>query len=115
MSPYFKRSEFACRCQCGADTVDYELIQVLERIRTHYGKPVVITSGIRCATHNKNVGGASKSSHLSGKAADFYVKGVDLAVVHRQLLNWYPDRYGIAIGSGFVHVDVRSAPSRWTY
>ena len=115
ISTHFKRREFACKCGCGSDTVDHELITVLERIRAHYGKPMIITSGQRCATHNKAVGGASKSSHLSGKAADFYVKGIDLATVHRQLLSWYPDRYGIAIGGSFVHIDVRSAPSRWTY
>ncbi|MGL4843956.1 MAG: D-Ala-D-Ala carboxypeptidase family metallohydrolase [Aeromonas veronii] len=115
-SPSFKRSEFACRCKCGTDTVDHELISVLERLRAHYGKPIIITSGQRCTAHNRAVGGSPKSSHLTGRAADFYVKGIPLDVVHQQLIDWYPDRYGIAVGSGFVHVDTRSGnPARWTY
>ena len=59
-SKYFKRSEFACKCGCGFDTVDYELVKVLEYIREHFDRPLQINSGCRCATHNRTLGsGAS--------------------------------------------------------
>lgn len=64
LNKYFKRREFACRCGCGTSTVDAELLQVVTDVREHFGSPVVITSGHRCAKHNANVGGAKSSMHL---------------------------------------------------
>ena len=48
---YFTRREFACPC-CGVDTVDYQLAEVLDGVREHFGRPMEITSGFRCASHN---------------------------------------------------------------
>ena len=61
ISKHFKREEFACKCGCGQDTVDHSLIEILERVREFFGKPITITSGNRCTTHNKKIGGASGS------------------------------------------------------
>lgn len=44
--------------------------RVLDPIRSLYGKPIYVNSGFRCEALNKLVGGAKKSSHLEGKAAD---------------------------------------------
>lgn len=43
---------------------------VLDPLRTAWGKPIVVNSGYRCAKLNKAVGGASSSQHLTGQAAD---------------------------------------------
>lgn len=43
---------------------------VLDPLRQAYGKPIVVTSGYRCAKLNKAVGGASSSQHVKGEAAD---------------------------------------------
>ena len=48
----------------------------LEKLRTYFGKPIAITSWLRVPSHNKRIGGASKSMHLTGLAEDFNVKGV---------------------------------------
>lgn len=45
---------------------------VLEPLRTAYGKPIVVSSGFRCAALNKAVGGARSSQHLLGQAADIH-------------------------------------------
>ncbi len=71
---YFKRSEFACKCGCGFDTVDAELLAILVNLRRHYGQPITIHSGCRCQKHNKAVGGVINSQHLIGRAADVTVK-----------------------------------------
>ncbi len=42
----------------------------LDAIREAYGKPIVITSGYRCAALNKAVGGKPTSQHLKAQAAD---------------------------------------------
>ena len=42
----------------------------LDIIREKYGKPITISSGYRCLSLNKIVGGASTSQHTKGQAAD---------------------------------------------
>lgn len=76
---HFRSSEFACNCGCGHPAkLDAKLLYRLELLRSHFGKPVVITSGLRCKNYNRSLAGSSKTSaHLSGDAADVYIKGVD--------------------------------------
>lgn len=44
--------------------------KVLEPARRKYGSPIIVNSGYRCEALNKAVGGANKSQHLTGQAAD---------------------------------------------
>lgn len=44
--------------------------EILQPIRTKYGKPITITSGFRCEKLNKAVGGVSTSQHRKGEAVD---------------------------------------------
>ena len=54
----------------------------LEKVRAWLGRPVIIRSGYRSPGVNKGVGGARKSAHLTGLAADFicpsYGKVIDV-------------------------------------
>lgn len=43
---------------------------VLDPLREAWGKPIVVTSGYRSAKLNRAVGGAAKSQHCNGEAAD---------------------------------------------
>lgn len=45
-------------------------VEILQPIRDKYGKPIVVTSGFRCAKLNNAVGGAKTSQHCKGEAAD---------------------------------------------
>jgi len=45
--------------------------EMLERIRSTLGVPVIVTSGYRCEALNVKVGGATTSDHPQGHAADF--------------------------------------------
>ena len=51
-------------------------MDVLQDIRDHFKKAVNINSAYRTEAYNKKVGGASKSQHLYGKAADIVISGV---------------------------------------
>jgi len=114
LSKHFNRDEFACKCgKCGAIAVDKELVDVLEDVRTHFAKPLIITSSHRCTEHNKAVGGKSNSMHLTGKAADIQVSSVEPSLVQDYLLNKYRGEYGIGKYSTFTHVDVRDYKARW--
>ncbi|HGA2317402.1 TPA: D-Ala-D-Ala carboxypeptidase family metallohydrolase [Pseudomonas putida] len=61
------------------------LCEVLEQVRTLFGCPIIISSGYRSAAVNARVGGAQKSQHTSGLAADFTVPGVHNRDVVRRL------------------------------
>lgn len=50
--------------------VSARLIDKLNEARRIAGVPFVITSGARCVTHNRKVGGTPNSSHIRGLAVD---------------------------------------------
>lgn len=113
ISKNFRVREF--RCQDGSDVVfiESDLVDILQKIRDHFGKAVTITSAFRTASHNKKVGGATYSQHLYGKAADIKVSGVAANVVADFAETLMPSTGGIGRYSTFTHVDVRSIKSRW--
>ena len=117
LSKHFKKREFACKDGCGLGLADGdvnpELVAVLEDVREHFGRPVVINSGLRCQTHNKRVGGAPRSQHLLGTAADIRVSGVNPSIVYHYLNTKYPDRYGVGKYKNFTHIDVRERKARF--
>ena len=43
---------------------------ILDPLREAWGEPIIVTSGYRCGRLNKAVGGAAKSQHMYGQAAD---------------------------------------------
>ena len=70
---YFKPEEFRCPC-CGGGEPAQTLVLWLDLFRAAWGGPVYVNSGFRCEKHNKVVGGAEKSRHLLGCAADIRCK-----------------------------------------
>jgi uncharacterized protein YcbK (DUF882 family) len=110
---HFKRSEFSCKCGCGFDTVDFELAIILDDVREYFNKPTIITSGCRCEKHNKAVGGADKSIHKEGKAADIKVLDINPIDVYNYLDKKYSDTFGLGLYSTWVHIDSRKEKSRW--
>ena len=109
----FKVREFACRDGSDVVFISMDLVEVLQKIRDHFGRPVTINSGYRTVTYNEKVDGADSSQHMYGMAADISVSGVkpkDVAAFAETLL---PKTGGIGIYDSFTHVDVRAAKSRW--
>ena len=62
---------------------------VLEPVRNHFGVPIHISSGYRCTALNKAVGGAPKSQHMKGQAADIYINAPPLTL--RDIYLWMVD------------------------
>lgn len=115
---YFKRSEFACKCGKYCDgfpaEIDLNAVKIYDTIRERIGKPIHVNSGLRCKTHNANVGGAVASQHLNGNAADLGcpegTTPAEMAAIAEELL---PNTGGIGIYTWGIHVDNRPVKSRW--
>ena len=113
---YFKRDEFSCKCGCGFNCVDTELLNVLVDIRTHFNQPVTITSGNRCIEYNIKIGSTAKQSkHTKGIAVDIVVKNIKPQLIYDFVDKMYPATYGLGNSKYFTHIDVRENKARWTY
>lgn len=106
LSEHFSRWEFKDHQDGSLIGPTPELIAILERIRSAIGKPLQIVSGYRSPSHNRAVGGARRSYHLQGRAADLPRGVVTVA-------------QAVAAGAGgigrcdgwAVHVDDRRRPA----
>ena len=115
---YFKKSEFSCKCgkYCNGypAEIDMNMVKIADQIRAKIGKPITVNSGLRCKTHNSNVGGVSNSQHLLGKAADLGCPPgctpTQMASIAEEIMG---DTGGIGTYSGGIHIDTRSTKSRW--
>lgn len=109
---YFRKEEFDCTCGCNFNNIDIKLVKILDNIREHFGKPLIITSGCRCIEHNLKVGGVQGSRHTLGKAADFYIEGISVDILLsycRQLVANGTIRYTYTNNTnmnGAVHIDI---------
>lgn len=108
----FHRSEFACRCGiCNYDDIDIRVVQLCQQVRDFFDSPVIVTSGCRCPSHNKAVGGSVRSQHLYGTAADIKVRHVPPSVVYEFCETLNPG--GLGYYPTFTHIDVRDGRARW--
>lgn len=138
LSEHFFRDEWACECGCGFDTVDAELVRVLERTHSYFSEHlrtkirIIITSGNRCKAHNeiaqkqynhRYVPFSSQSVHMVAKACDFkveyqsYTDGAWCPIHADKVADYiertYPDCYGIGRYNGRCHLDTRTGKARW--
>lgn len=109
----FRAREFDCNgTDCCTETkIDEELVEYLQQIRDHFGKPVYLTA-YRCEAQNARTPNAANNSyHVYGRAADFHIDGVAPAEIAQ-----YAESIGIkGIGlyDTFVHIDTRESKSFW--
>ena len=87
--------------------LDPRLVTLLGQIETHFGGKAVISSGCRSEEHNRAVGGALHSFHLTCMAADIAIPGVTAAAI-RDFAMGLPERGGVGTycSTPIVHVDV---------
>ena len=125
--PHFSDDELRCRgtnCSadgkrgCGVNCCQQELVDALELFRALVGQPVLIDSAYRCEKHNAEAGGAGKSEHVQGLAADIRVKGMTAAELEATALRIPAIRgIGRADLQLYLHIDIRTARTlaAWCY
>ena len=113
LSANFRVKEFACTDGTDPIFIDSELVTVLQKIRTHFGKSVTITSAYRTPSRNKEVSGQVYSQHLYGRAADIKVKDVTPKKVAEYAEKILSNKGGIGVYNTFTHIDVRATKARW--
>lgn len=104
---HFKLKELKCKCNnhyCSGYPayLNESLLINMEKLREYLDTPIIVSSCIRCKTHNKIVGGTSGSRHLIGKAFDFYSNGFKKLEKRKNVINkWVSyknSRYGYTTG-----------------
>lgn len=115
------RSEIACKCGCGQDSIDFKVIEMVQwacdywALKLGVAKVVChIVSGARCDWWNGHEKGARKSLHLLGRAIDFRIDGVKHQALYDSLDKKYNGFGGLGVYSWGVHVDSRTtSAARW--
>ena len=100
-----------CHCgnDCGYIGADIELIDILEKVRKKFSKPVIVHCASRCPDHNESVGSKPTSKHIRGIAADFHIDDVCNDVIYAYLESIMNNWGSLGIYDWGIHVDVRSA------
>jgi len=116
----FHIREFACKDGTEVPEMYRDNVKALavelQKIRDYLGKPIHINSAYRTVAHNRRIGGAPGSKHLTAEAADITVRGVSPAEVFRRIEEMMYDgrlrNGGRGKYNSFTHIDI-STPRRW--
>ena len=116
-SEHFTIEELQCKCGCGLMKVQQRAIEILERARVLYNKPIHIASAFRCAKRNFEIGGKPGSAHLTGWAFDPIKPegGEDTWNLLQAFIK--AGFFGFGYGNGKIHFDIDPVhgPRSWTY
>jgi uncharacterized protein YcbK (DUF882 family) len=100
------------------------LCRFLERVRSTFGGPVIITSGYRPPAVNRAVGGDVVSEHLYNRpgvgAVDFVLPAANMMEVERYCLEHWSESIGKGVARhGFIHLGMGWRVARgfrvWNY
>jgi len=98
--------EFQSR-DTGEVIISEHLVFLLQKLRDKLGKPLIIKSGYRTPEWNAAVGGAIKSKHMEGIAADCYCRNVTAAeLALRARVVGFPGILAY-VPRNFCHLDLR--------
>lgn len=118
----FNLAEFHCKDGTPVPEKYYdnvkELAKNLQVLRDEIGEPLYVSgSGYRTPSHNKKVGGAPQSQHLTASAADISAKNYtpkQLAKLIETLIKeGRMKQGGLGVYPGFIHYDIRGEKARW--
>jgi zinc D-Ala-D-Ala carboxypeptidase len=123
--PHFPAAELSCR-HCHTHRMQADFMDRLERLRTAFARPLVLSSAYRCGVYNERVSTTGPHGpHTTGRACDIQISGpaayellalaVDLGFTGIGVSQKGPH------GSRFLHLDDLPAsgqaprPAVWSY
>lgn len=109
----FSSEEFRCS-ETGENEMQPRFMEMLQALRTKYGKPMRITSGYRSPNHSIEKRKAKPGTHAHGIAADIYCTGPDKYRLVK--LAFEIGFTGIGVDNSFIHLDCsRERCAIWSY
>lgn len=96
-------------------------VEVFDKVRTHFGVPLFISSGYRSEALNKAIGGSKNSDHNLGRALDLDQDGRGNGVTNMEVFEFIKDNlefdqliyeFGTTKNPDWVHVGYRKGANR---
>jgi len=119
VSEHFRYTDFICPCCDMLKIVPgfYHHIELLETLYARLDFPFIVTSGYRCAAHNRSIGGAPRSWHLlfATDIAPVDLEGAEKesAVAAMEQAAREVGFGGIGRYEGHIHLDCRPEKAYW--
>lgn len=92
-------------------------LRIVEALRVHFGRPIVLLSSYRSPAYNRAIGDAApQSMHLQFRALDISVSGISPNVVFDLLKEWRSQgkfKGGLGLYNTFTHIDTRGTNATW--
>ena len=115
LSAHFSANEFRCKCGGTHSTaIDTDLVNMLETLFTKMKcSKAIISSGYRCAAHDRAVGGYGSGPHPEGKAVDICFYGKDGKAISTKIISCIAQDMGfkgianITWDYQWIHLDVK--------
>jgi uncharacterized protein YcbK (DUF882 family) len=105
--------------------IDPKLVECVQLIRDHVGKPITIISGYRSWKRNKQVYAGktnpdgtprlTRSQHCGGRAVDIRVEGMSGLEIGKAAIDACGPDIGVGLAKTFAHIDVRGEAKAWNY
>jgi uncharacterized protein YcbK (DUF882 family) len=104
VTPHFRFSELCCPC-CTKMHMPLAMLDFIERVRNFYDRKMVLTSAVRCLSHNYAVGSKPTSAHVLGLAIDVSCRD---SFLRRKLISAGEKAgvKGLGLASDFIHLDI---------
>lgn len=119
--PNFSESEFACS-HTGKCEMKKSYMDIIQAIRTEYGKPMSVNSGFRDKTHPIEAKKSKPGEHYYGACGDYDVPVEDVYLVVNIAIKHGITRIGVSQKEGaprFLHLGIGAAdlpfPRIWSY
>jgi uncharacterized protein YcbK (DUF882 family) len=82
---FFTPDEMRCKCGCGQENMADGFMNLLDRVRRTYNRPIIINSAYRCPDYNNQISTTGRDGpHTTGRAVDAKISSphvFDLALV----------------------------------
>lgn len=116
----FEPYEFACKCGCNRSAMSETFMTKLQQLRDKYGRPMMVSSGYRCADHPIEEAKETPGAHNRGVACDIAVAREDAYELLKLALD--VGFTGIGVNQKgtdrFLHLDLDTVgprPTVWSY